>query len=500
MTITIGIDLGTTNSIACYDDGNGPRLIEDAGGASLVPSVVAVRGEGELLIGSQAQRELKRSLDPKYIFSNIKRQMGRKAVDGEGFPFQIAADDNGKRAYVGPERLHSPEELSAAILRHLKEAAERSIGKSVSGVVVTVPAGFGADQIDATEKAAKLAGFSRVHVEREPDMAALAYGVSRSTYKRILVFDFGGGTFDATLLRAGKGRVQQITTNGNPRLGGLDFDKRIREFVCDRYYEKYGRDLRASDAAMLKLLPACEEAKRELTESEFAQIDVPRVDFVHETGETLDASFSITRQEFEGLVEDLVTEAIRIVLQRVLDPIEFPIEDVGQVLMVGGMTRVPMVRRAVAEIFGEDKLRFDVPPDRVVALGAALQGAINDGRALPPSNSPSNTVRAFGIAVPGNRFQQLIPAGSPYEKIETVVLTTAVDEQPRIPIIILEGEEGRATDQTVLARHDHNVTPGPKGSARIKLEMAVDGNGIPMVVIRDLQTHEVVTVLEGGGV
>lgn len=483
---TIGIDLGTTNSCVAYYDGTRPVVIEMPGGSLMMPSVVGFSETGQMIVGNMARRQISRK-DPRYIFSNIKRHIGMLYVDGEEYGIQITRGDDGSRHFVGPDRTYSPEELSAEILKALKSAAERRLGKKATDAVITVPAYFDNNQVRATMEAGKIAGFRRVHIFTEPEASALAYGVEKAKFSRVGVFDLGGGTFDIVLMKAGMGTIEIIDKDGWTRLGGINFDERIRDYVVERYAAENGVDLRTKQISMLKIAPAAEGAKKDLTEEPEAALEIMNAAFDPEEAAMRDISFRITREEFESRCRDLVDKAMEI-SQRCMDRAGWRVEQVDEVLLVGGMTRVPMVREAVADMFGGDKLRDSVSPDLAVALGAAIKAALIDGRLSERVSTNDTLARPFGLEIVGGVMQVVLPRGSAPGDIRTVIVTTAKDKQDVIPIAVLQGEGGAVDGASVIARYDHSVDPGPAGSQSVELDFMVDENGLLFVTGKDKDT------------
>ncbi|MEM6898468.1 MAG: Hsp70 family protein [Pseudomonadota bacterium] len=487
---TIGIDLGTTNSVAAYHDGLRHELIEVGNGRTMLPSVVAAREEdGRFLVGAQAQKRIVRR-DPRFVYSNIKRQMGQPFVDGEDYGVQIANDGAGERAFVGPNgSLFAPEELSAEILKVLKASAERRLNGKVTGAVITVPAGFENNQVKATMEAAKIAGFKRVEIMTEPEAAAIAYGFDKGKLSRLVVFDLGGGTFDVVLMNAGGGSVKTIDKDGNASLGGINFDARLINTIADRFQTSTGMDLRDKQIAMMKIAPAAEEAKIDLSSEPETEINVVNVALDTDSGQMMDVSEEISREEFEASANDLIANAIEIA-DRMMSRAKRSPRQVDEVVLVGGMTRMPAVRKAVEDYFGSAKIRDSISADHAVAIGAAIRAAEKDKRLTGRASSTDITAMAFGIEIEHNAFAQIIPKGAPYGHVESVMISTSTDDQSVIPIAILQGADPKASSNAVLARYDHKVTPGPAASQTVQLEMMVDENGVLMVAGEDKDSGE----------
>lgn len=490
----IGIDLGTTNSCVAWYDGNKTEMIEVPGGGFILPSVVSYADDGTPTVGRAALRKVSQTFNPRYVFSNVKREIGRPYVDGQDYGSQIVEGHEGKVAFKAPHRDLLPEEVSAEILKALKAAAERRIGKKVTGVVLTHPAYFDNHQIKATREAATLAGFRKVVMFSEPEAAALAFGIQKETYSRVIVFDLGGGTFDVVLMEAGKNGIEISNKDGWDRLGGLNFDAKIQDMVLENYQKEHGADLSDRQIAMMKLARAAEDAKLQLTDETSANVLVHAVSFDDQQKMMADINQEVTREAFEARCQMLVSEALAIT-KRVMDKTEWDVRQVSEVLLVGGMTRVPMVRQALADMFGEKKLRDRVSPDLAVAEGAAIKAAMEDGRYVGPVSINDIVGRPFGIEIEGGVLTVVVPRGAPRGEVVGVEVTTAQDNQNVIPIAVLEGEAGDVGGSTVLARYDHRVSPAPAGSQTVALEFMVDENGLLMVAGKDTDTGEAFNIL-----
>lgn len=494
MTITIGIDLGTTNSCVAFHDGISAQIIETAGGAPTLPSVVGEDSDGNLVVGNRALKWAVR--EPTFVFTNIKRHIGLPFVDGEDYGSQIVKGPDGRRWFQGRKRIYSAEELSAEILKVLKANAERRLGREIQRAVITVPAWFNNSRLAATQEAARLAGFRKSTMITEPEAAVLAYGLHRAKFGRVLVFDMGGGTLDIVYAQTGEGLFKPLAKSGDDQLGGVDFDRRIRDEVIRVYAEKHRRDLRNSPQSLLKIAPEAEAAKKELSESKAALIDIQNLAFDHETSMMRDISLELTREEFDRLTADLVAQAMQITA-RVMASAKRTVQQVDTVLLVGGMTRVPAVRRAVAEYFGEAKLRDEVSADLVVAIGASIRAAEKDRR-LSSVAIEDVTAQAFGLEIEGGEFLQVIPKGAPYGETRSIVVTTLEDGQKVIPIAILQGGELEARRNALLARHDWLPQPdAPAGGPSLQLDFSLDESGILTVRGKDLEHGYEFNILEG---
>lgn len=490
---TIGIDLGTSNSSVAYHNGQTWEIFEVNAGQTTIPSVVAVAKDGQFLVGHQAKRRLT-STDPRYVFSNIKRHIGLPYVDGEHYA-QITKGENGERLFKGPDRNYSPEELSAEVLKVLKKAAEQRLGKKVKNAVITVPASFSNNQRLATEEAGRLAGFKRPIIKTEPEAAAVAFGVDQETYAKVVVFDFGGGTFDVVLMEAGRGDMEILRKDGWDSLGGIDFDKATLDELVRRYETDRGFDLKTKPVSIQRLMPLVEEAKQELSQVDATTIEKERAYYDDETGYGPDLNYELSRAEFEALTAHLVDDAMQIT-RRLLDEAGVSAREVHKVLLVGGMTHVPAVQKAVADMFGEKKIRMDVSQNLAVCMGAAMIAAEEDGVLKSRSRLKDVTPAAFGLEIEHGKFQQVIPKGAPYETLASVELTTTLDSQTVIPIAVLEGTSPKASENEVIGRYQVPVRTGLEKGPTVEVEFLVDGNGILLVSALDQDTGQRFEVLE----
>ena len=490
---TIGIDLGTTNSVVAYHDGIKCEFIETSSGQILLPSVVSIRENGEALVGHLALRQMRREKNPEFVFSNIKRQIGLPFNEGEDYGIQIV-DKDGLRAFNGPDRAYTPEELSAEILKTLKAAAERRIGKKVKQAVIAVPAYFNNNRVAATMEAARLAGLKPI-IKTEPEMAGKAFSIDKQKFSRIAVFDLGGGTFDLVLMEAGEGKIDILQKDGWDELGGINFDQEVKAWLIAQYKEDEGKDLSEQQISLLKLAPVIEDAKRDLTDMQETTIEVMGVFYDHETGATLDLSYKMSRDLFDELTKRHIDKCLEIT-KRALDRNGWTVRNVDEVLLVGGMTRVPAVREAVGELFGKGKLRDRVNPDLAVAEGAAIAAAEEDGRQVKRTSYNDVIGQAFGVEGKDGKFEQFIPAGAPFGHVHTQVVTTSADGQAIIPIAILQGNEREASKCALIVRHDHKVKPGPAKSQSVELEFMVDHDGQLIVAGKDHDTGQPLVILE----
>ncbi|WP_370372985.1 Hsp70 family protein [Henriciella pelagia] len=496
MSITIGIDLGTTNSAVAWHDGVSVEIIETSSGKTLLPSVVSIDDKDRIVVGHQAQKQIRRHMRPEYVFTNIKSHIGMPFIEGEDYGLQIT-NVEGERWFRGPNDLdYSPVELSAEILKTLKASAERRLGKEVTQAVIAVPAYFNNIRVEKTREAGKLAGFRKVIIRTEPELAAMAYGLDKEKMSRIAVYDLGGGTFDFVLLRAGDRRLEYLAKLGDDQLGGYLYDRAIQKWLVDAYRQDEQREI--SKIGLLRLAPAIEDAKKELTDFDSAEIAQVGVFFDSDLGDTLDVNYTIAREKFETLVESFTRQTVEIT-KRALQMANKTVRDVDEVLLVGGMTRVPSVRKAVASLFGEAKLRDRENPDLVVAKGAAIAAAIEDGRSPGRTSYNHVTAQPFGLIGKHDTVHMLVPAGTPYgqkSKVSIFHLGTAEDGQTVIPIAIVQGDSRSARECTVLARYDHKVPAGPARSEKVDIEVMVDEEGQLIVAGVDCRTGQTLRILE----
>ncbi len=485
MSRIIGIDLGTTNSCAAVVEGARPVVVPNREGGRTTPSVVARAADGELLIGQIARRQA--LTNPSETVYAVKRLIGRRfdtpevARARELVPYTITKADNGD-AYVklGDEEL-SPQEISAHIMREIKEFAEATLDIEVRDAIVTVPAYFDDSQRQATKDAGTIAGLNVVRIINEPTAAALAYGFGRGEAETIAVFDLGGGTFDISVMQLGDGIYEVLATAGDTFLGGEDFDARIIEFLLGYFEKETGVDLRADSMAMQRLKEASEAAKCELSTAQAATINLPFI--AVDGGQALHLNYTMTREQLEDLVGDLVRST--------LDPCRSALEFAGlepgsiqQVILVGGQTRMPLVARTVEEFFGCQPSR-DINPDEVVAVGAAIQGGILQGE-IKDLVLLDVTPLSLGIETHGGLFTKLIERNSTIPTRKSQVFTTVTDNQRSVEIHVLQGEREISKENRSLGKFELvGIPPAPRGVPQIDVTFAIDSNGIVSVTARD---------------
>jgi len=465
----IGIDLGTTNSCAAIVRGGRPEVIPNAEGDRITPSAVAFTESGEMLVGKLAKRQA--VLNPNRTVLSIKRKMGTD------YRVKISLD--------GQVKEYSPEQISAFILQKIKRDAEEFLGSKIQKAVITVPAYFNNLQRQATKDAGKIAGLEVLRIINEPTAAALAYGLDRQKEQKIVVYDLGGGTFDVSILEIGEGVFEVIATDGDTQLGGDDFDRRIMDWLIEEFKKDTGIDLRGDPAAMQRLRDAAEQAKIELSSRMETQISLPYI--------TADASGpkhlekTLTRAKFEGMIEDLLQRTMKIV-DSALSAAKLNPEDIDQVVLVGGSTRIPKVQELVAGKFGKAKINKEINPDEVVAMGAAIQAAILAGEMdeivlldVTPLTLSIETLG--GIATPIIERNTTIPV----ERTKT--FTTAEDYQTQVEIHVVQGERKMAADNKSLGRFVlSGLPPAPRGVPQIDVTFAIDANGILNVTAKDRAT------------
>ncbi len=484
----IGIDLGTTNSCAAVVEGARPVVIPNREGARTTPSVVGRAADGELLVGQIARRQA--LTNPRNTVYAVKRLIGRKYRTSEVerartiVPYSIVEAANGDAYVQIGEKEHSPQEVSSFILREIKEFCEASLGEEVTQAIITVPAYFDDSQRQATKDSGTLAGLEVLRIINEPTAASLAYGFGRGGSETIAVFDLGGGTFDISILEIGEGLYEVKSTAGDTFLGGEDFDARIIEFLLDNFYKETKVDLRGDCMAMQRLKEGSEAAKCELSTAMVANISLP---FIATDGtQALHLNYALTREQLESLVADLVRST--------LDPCKNALEAAGlkpnqvqQVILTGGQTRMPLVARTVAEFFGRTPSR-EINPDEVVAVGAAIQGGIVLGE-IKDLVLLDVTPLSLGIETRGGLFTKLIERNSTIPTRKSQIFTTVTDNQHSVEIQVLQGERELASENKSLGRFELvGIPPAPRGVPQIEVTFAIDSNGIVQVTARDLAT------------
>ena len=492
MAKVIGIDLGTTNSCVAVMEGGKPKVIENAEGARTTPSIVAFSRDGERLIGQPAKRQAVTNGD-NTIFA-VKRLIGRRfddpitKKDTELVPYAIARGPNGDAWVKAGGEDYSPAQISAFILQKMKETAESYLGETVTQAVVTVPAYFNDAQRQATKDAGRIAGLDVLRIINEPTAAALAYGLEKQDGKTIAVYDLGGGTFDISILEIGDGVFEVKSTNGDTFLGGEDFDNKIVDYLADQFKKKEGLDLRSDKLALQRLKEAGEKAKIELSSANNTEVNLPFITARMEGGNTtpLHLVETLTRADLERLVEQLVS--------RTLEPCKKALADAGlkadaidEVVLVGGMTRMPRVREVVKNFFGKEP-HTGVNPDEVVAMGAAIQAGVLQGD-VKDVLLLDVTPLSLGIETLGGVFTRMIDRNTTIPTKKSQTYSTADDNQNAVTIRVFQGEREMAADNKILGQFDLiGIPPAPRGVPQIEVTFDIDANGIVNVSAKDKGT------------
>jgi molecular chaperone DnaK len=488
MSKVIGIDLGTTNSCVAIMEGGEPKVIPNVEGSRTTPSVVAFTDSGERLVGQIAKRQA--ITNPLNTVFAVKRLIGRKFEDAEVqrdvkiMPYKIVRAENGDAAIEIKGRSYSPAEISAMVLTKMKQTAEEYLGEKVTDAVVTVPAYFNDAQRQATKDAGRISGLNVLRIINEPTAASLAYGLDKKKEERIAVFDLGGGTFDISILEIGEGVFEVKSTNGDTHLGGEDFDQRVMDFLADEFRKDQGIDLRNDKMALQRLKEAAEKAKMELSTSLETEVNLPFV--------TADASgpkhllIKLTRAKLENLVGDLVDKVEGPCLQAIKDA-NLSAKDIDEVILVGGMTRMPKVQEKVKGIFGKEPHK-GVNPDEVVAVGAAIQAGVLKGE-VKDILLLDVTPLSLGIETLGGVFTRIIDRNTTIPTRKSQVFSTASDNQTAVTIHVLQGEREMAGDNKTLGKFElFGLPPAPRGIPQIEVSFDIDANGIVNVSAKDLGT------------
>jgi molecular chaperone DnaK len=492
MAKVIGIDLGTTNSCVAVMEGGKPKVIENSEGARTTPSVVAFTKDGERLIGQPAKRQAVTNPD-NTIFA-VKRLIGRRyddpitKKDTELVPYKIVKGQNGDAWVQAGGKDYSPSQISAFILQKMKETAEAYLGETVAQAVITVPAYFNDAQRQATKDAGQIAGLEVLRIINEPTAAALAYGLEKEEGKTIAVYDLGGGTFDVSILEIGDGVFEVKSTNGDTFLGGEDFDARIVNWLADQFKAKEGIDLRTDRLALQRLKEAAEKAKIELSSAQTTEINQPFITARMEGGTTtpLHLVVTLTRAELEKLVDDLIERTVE-PCKKALKDAGIDAKDIADVVLVGGMTRMPRVRERVKEFFGREP-HTGVNPDEVVAMGAAIQAGVLQGD-VKDVLLLDVTPLSLGIETLGGVFTRMIDRNTTIPTKKSQVFSTAEDNQNAVTIRVFQGEREMAADNKILGQFDLvGIPPAPRGVPQIEVTFDIDANGIVNVSAKDKGT------------
>jgi len=488
MSKTIGIDLGTTNSCVTIMESGDAKVIPNADGGRTTPSMVAIASNGERLVGQIAKRQA--VTNPENTVFGVKRLIGRTydstevQNDRKNLPYNVTKAENGDVRITLKERQYSPAEISSFILADLKKSAEAYLGEPVTDAVITVPAYFNDSQRQATKDAGKIAGLNVKRIINEPTAASLAYGLDKKKEEKIAVFDLGGGTFDISILEIGDGVFEVKATNGDTHLGGEDFDLRMIDYLAGEFKREQGIDLRGDKMALQRLKEAAEKAKMELSSAMETEVNLPFI--TADAGGPKHLNIKLTRAKLESLVEDL--------LDRMEGPCRTALKDAGystsnidEVILVGGMTRMPAVQQRVKKIFGKEPNK-GVNPDEVVALGAAIQGAVLEGD-VSDVLLLDVTPLSLGIETLGGVMTKLIQKNTTIPTRQSQVFSTAEDNQPAVTVHVLQGEREMAADNKPLGRFElTGIAPAPRGMPQIEVTFDIDANGIVEVSAKDQAT------------
>ena len=500
MAKIIGIDLGTTNSCAAVMEGGEPTVLENSEGGRTTPSVVGVNVKSdERYVGQAAKRQA--VTNPENTVFSIKRFMGRKHTETKSessqYPYELKASKNGDVSVVLGEKPMSPPEVSAMVLRKIKEDAESKLGETITQAVITVPAYFNDSQRNATKDAGKIAGLEVLRIINEPTAAALAYGLDKQGDQTIAVYDLGGGTFDISILQIGEGVFEVKATNGDTHLGGDDFDQRIINWIIEEFKKDQGIDLQNDNMALQRLKEAAEKAKIELSNVMQSEINLPFI--TADSSGPKHLAMSLTRSKLEQLVDDLITKTVE-PCKKAIEDAGIKASDINEVILVGGMTRMPSVQDKVKELF-EKEPHKGVNPDEVVAIGAAiqagvLQGDVRDVRLLDV------TPLSLGIETLGGVMTPLIPRNTTIPTAKSEVFSTAADNQDKVEIHVLQGERSMATENNSIGKFVlDGILPAPRGIPQIEVTFDLDANGILNVSAKDKGTgkEQKITITASSG-
>ena len=502
MAKIIGIDLGTTNSCVAIMDGSAPRIIENSEGARTTPSIVAFT-ENERLVGQAAKRQAVTNAS-NTVFA-VKRLIGRRIGDAEVekdkklVPYKIVDGGNGDAWVEVRGEKYSPSQVSAFVLQKMKETAEAYLGETVTQAVITVPAYFNDAQRQATKDAGKIAGLEVLRIINEPTAAALAYGLDKKESRTIAVYDLGGGTFDITVLEIDDGLFEVKSTNGDTFLGGEDFDMRIVQYLADEFKKEHGVDLSLDKMALQRLKEAAEKAKIELSSSSQTEINQPFISMDRNTGQPLHLVVKLTRAKLESLVEDLIKKSIK-PCQAAIKDAGISVSDIDEVVLVGGMTRMPRVIEEVTKFFGKEPHK-GVNPDEVVAAGAAIQAGVLQGD-VKDVVLLDVTPLSLGIETLGGVFTRLIDRNTTIPTKKSQIFSTAEDNQNAVTLRVFQGEREMAADNKMLGQFNlENIPPAPRGMPQIEVTFDIDANGIVTVKAKDKGTNreQAITIQASGG-
>ncbi|MFD8424106.1 molecular chaperone DnaK [Streptomyces sp. NPDC059466] len=494
----VGIDLGTTNSVIAVWEGGEPTVIPNAEGSRTTPSIVAFAEGGERLVGQLARRQA--ILNPKGTIYSAKRFIGRHydevSAEAKAVAYDVVEGEGGVARFKVRDKLYSPEEISAQVLRKLADDAGKQLGERVTEAVITVPAYFNDAQRQATKDAGRIAGLEVLRIINEPTAAALAYGMEKKQHETVLVFDLGGGTFDVSILDVGDGVVEVRSTAGDSHLGGDDFDRRIVDLLADTFQQENGIDLRKDPQALQRLFEAAEKAKTELSSVTQTQVSLPFI--------TADASGpkhlteTIMRSKFDQITADLVERTLEPVKQAMSDA-KVSENDIDEVILVGGSTRIPAVQNLVRRLTGGKDPNMSVNPDEVVALGAAIQAGVLKGE-VKDVLLLDVTPLSLGVETRGGVMTKLIERNTTIPVRRSETFSTAEDSQEAVDVVVLQGERELAADNRVLGRFQlKDIRPAPRGEPQVEVTFDIDANGILNVTARDKDTskEQSITISEG---
>ncbi|MEV5783851.1 molecular chaperone DnaK [Streptomyces sp. NPDC048448] len=494
----VGIDLGTTNSVIAVWEGGEPTVIPNAEGSRTTPSIVAFAEGGERLVGQLARRQA--ILNPKGTIYSAKRFIGRHydevSAEAKAVAYDVVEGEGGVARFKVRDKLYSPEEISAQVLRKLADDAGKQLGERVTEAVITVPAYFNDAQRQATKDAGRIAGLEVLRIINEPTAAALAYGMEKKQHETVLVFDLGGGTFDVSILDVGDGVVEVRSTAGDSHLGGDDFDRRIVDLLADTFQQENGIDLRKDPQALQRLFEAAEKAKTELSSVTQTQVSLPFI--------TADASGpkhlteTIMRSKFDQITADLVERTLEPVKQAMTDA-KVSENDIDEVILVGGSTRIPAVQNLVRRLTGGKDPNMSVNPDEVVALGAAIQAGVLKGE-VKDVLLLDVTPLSLGVETRGGVMTKLIERNTTIPVRRSETFSTAEDNQEAVDVVVLQGERELAADNRVLGRFQlKDIRPAPRGEPQVEVTFDIDANGILNVTARDKDTskEQSITISEG---
>jgi molecular chaperone DnaK len=486
----LGIDLGTTNSAMAYMSGGKPKVISNAQGGRLTPSVVAKNDEGEIIVGQPAKNQA--ITNPEGTIYSAKRLIGRSWDDPEVkrdkklLPYEMRKSKTGGVEVKMDDKWYSPQEISAKVLAKLKKDAEDFLGEEVNEAVITVPAYFDDSQRQATKDAGKIAGFKVKRIVNEPTAAALAYGLESEKDEKVAIFDLGGGTFDISILEIGDGVFEVLSTNGDTHLGGDDFDQAIIDHIAKEFEDEHGIDLKEDRTALQRLKEAAEKAKIELSSSEKTDINIPYITADDKGPKHL--KMDLTRSDLEKLTSDLIDETIE-PTKKALKDAKLKVKDIDQVLLVGGMTRMPAIQKKVEDFFDKEPNK-SVNPDEVVAIGAAIQAGVLGGD-VKDITLLDVTPLSLGLETLGGVMTKLIDRNTTIPVEKKQIFSTAADNQPAVEIHVLQGEREMAEDNKTLGKFIlDGIPPAPRGVPQIEVTFAIDANGILNVTAKDLATDK----------